>query len=87
MIDKDGKFFPLDREEQLFKRCFELTIPQTFRRVQAVTYFAQGRDMNRLAECYYLLEDYDGMEKLLYSLADNSPLLKVPLRKKNLRVE
>ncbi|KAJ3392142.1 WD repeat-containing protein 35 [Lobulomyces angularis] len=44
--------------------------------VQAVTYYSQGKDMENLAECYYLLEDYVGLDKLAFSATDNHPLLK-----------
>ncbi|KAJ3091801.1 WD repeat-containing protein 35 [Quaeritorhiza haematococci] len=44
--------------------------------VQAITYYAQARNMEKLAECYYVVEDYDGLEKLVHALADNHPLLK-----------
>lgn len=41
----------------------------------AVTYYEQGHNQERLAECYYMLEDYDGLERLLNSLPDNHKLL------------
>ena len=41
----------------------------------AVTYYTQGKNQERLAECYYILEDYDGLEKLASSLPENHPLL------------
>lgn len=33
--------------------------------------------MFKLAECYYHLEDYSSLEKLVYSVNDNSPVLKI----------
>jgi hypothetical protein len=46
-------------------------------RAQALTYYMQGRNLSKLAECYYSLEDYEGLEKLIYALPDKDPLLKV----------
>ncbi|XP_064652091.1 WD repeat-containing protein 35-like [Lineus longissimus] len=42
---------------------------------QAVTYYVQGRNQERLAECYYMLEDYTGLEKMCQSLPENHALL------------
>ena len=46
---------------------------------QAVQYYTQGRNYVKLAECYYILEDYDNLSKILEQLADNSELLPVSL--------
>ncbi|CAB1330545.1 unnamed protein product, partial [Coregonus sp. 'balchen'] len=43
--------------------------------VNAVQYYLQGRNQERLAECYYMLEDYDGLERLASSLPENHKLL------------
>ncbi|XP_072314070.1 WD repeat-containing protein 35 [Eucyclogobius newberryi] len=43
--------------------------------VNAVQYYLQGRNQERLAECYYMLEDYDGLERLSNQLPDNHKLL------------
>ena len=43
----------------------------------AVTYYSQGRNQERLADCYYMLEDYDNLTKLSNSLPENHPLLPV----------
>ncbi|XP_030627741.1 WD repeat-containing protein 35 isoform X2 [Chanos chanos] len=43
--------------------------------VNAVQYYLQGRNQERLAECYYMLEDYDGLERLANTLPDNHKLL------------
>ncbi|KAG9494630.1 hypothetical protein GDO78_002132 [Eleutherodactylus coqui] len=43
--------------------------------VNAVQYYVQGRNQERLAECYYMLEDYDGLEILANSLPENNKLL------------
>ncbi|TPX61518.1 hypothetical protein PhCBS80983_g01035 [Powellomyces hirtus] len=43
---------------------------------QAATYYAQGRNFERLAECYYLIEEYDGLEKLISTLPDTSEVLR-----------
>ncbi|XP_021346413.1 WD repeat-containing protein 35-like isoform X1 [Mizuhopecten yessoensis] len=42
---------------------------------QAVTYYVQGRNQERLAECYYMLEDYTGLEKMVQALPENQKLL------------
>jgi len=42
---------------------------------KAVTYYVEGRNQERLAECYYMLEDYNGLEKLLNTLPENHKLL------------
>uniref|UniRef100_A0A9J8C423 WD repeat domain 35 n=1 Tax=Cyprinus carpio carpio TaxID=630221 RepID=A0A9J8C423_CYPCA len=43
--------------------------------LNAVQYYLQGRNQECLAECYYMLEDYDGLEKLANSLPENHELL------------
>uniref|UniRef100_A0A671TY55 WD repeat-containing protein 35 n=1 Tax=Sparus aurata TaxID=8175 RepID=A0A671TY55_SPAAU len=43
--------------------------------VNAVQYYLQGRNQERLAECYYMLEDYDGLERLTTLLPENHKLL------------
>lgn len=48
-----------------------------FHRLNAVQYYLQGRNQERLAECYYMLEDYDGLERLANSLPENHKLLPV----------
>lgn len=40
-------------------------------------YYLQGRNQERLAECYYMLEDYDGLERLTAELSENHKLLPV----------
>ena len=47
---------------------------------QAVTYYVQGRNQERLAECYYMLEDFIGLQKMVNSLPENHKLL--PVREK-----
>jgi len=37
----------------------------------------QGRNVEKLIKCYYLLEDYSGLEKLMNSLPDNDTNFKV----------
>ncbi|CAG5866211.1 unnamed protein product [Menidia menidia] len=41
----------------------------------AVQFYLQGRNQERLAECYYMLEDYDGLERLATDLPENHKLL------------
>lgn len=43
----------------------------------AVTYYSQGRNYSQLAECYYRLDDFPGLENLASSLAANNPILEV----------
>uniref|UniRef100_A0A8D0CZF9 WD repeat-containing protein 35 n=1 Tax=Sander lucioperca TaxID=283035 RepID=A0A8D0CZF9_SANLU len=43
--------------------------------VNAVQYYLQGRNQERLAECYYMLEDYYSLEKLTTVLPENHKLL------------
>ncbi|XP_053141283.1 WD repeat-containing protein 35 isoform X2 [Hemicordylus capensis] len=43
--------------------------------MNAVPYYVQGRNQERLAECYYMLEDYQGLEDLANSLPENNKLL------------
>ncbi|KAL5015359.1 hypothetical protein ScPMuIL_009629 [Solemya velum] len=42
---------------------------------QAVTYYVQGQNQERLSECYYMLEDYQGLEKMVQALPENHKLL------------
>lgn len=51
-------------------------------RLNAVQYYVQGQNQERLAECYYMLEDYRGLENLANSLPENHKLL--PVSKKHL---
>uniref|UniRef100_A0A667ZDW3 WD repeat-containing protein 35 n=1 Tax=Myripristis murdjan TaxID=586833 RepID=A0A667ZDW3_9TELE len=43
--------------------------------INAVQYYLQGRNHERLAECYYMLEDYDSLERLTSTLPENHKLL------------
>ncbi|XP_032910663.1 WD repeat-containing protein 35 isoform X3 [Catharus ustulatus] len=43
--------------------------------LNAVQYYVQGQNQERLAECYYMLEDYQGLENLTNSLPENHKLL------------
>ncbi|KAI0210975.1 WD repeat-containing protein 35 [Lamellibrachia satsuma] len=42
---------------------------------EAVTYYIQGRNQERLAECYYMLEDYVGLTQMMMALPENHKLL------------
>ncbi|XP_046859399.1 WD repeat-containing protein 35-like isoform X2 [Xenia sp. Carnegie-2017] len=42
---------------------------------QAITYYQQGQNQEKLMECYYMLEEYDGLEKIVNSLPENHRLL------------
>lgn len=44
---------------------------------QAITYYLQGRNSEKLAEVYYILEDYESIEKIASGLSENSPQLRV----------
>ncbi|XP_053191008.1 WD repeat-containing protein 35 [Scomber japonicus] len=43
--------------------------------INAVQYYLQGRNQERLAECYYMLEDYDDLERMTILLPENHKLL------------
>lgn len=43
----------------------------------AVKYFIMGRNLAKQAECYYILEDYDSLCKVLDQLPENSEILTV----------
>lgn len=47
--------------------------------MNAVQYYVKGRNQERLAECYYMLEDYEGLENLANSLPENHKLLPVSI--------
>eukprot|EP00899_Mesostigma_viride_P008010 jgi/Mesvir1/1720/Mv21173-RA.1 len=42
---------------------------------KAVQYYAQAKNSERLVECFYMLEDFSGLEKLIYAVPEGSPLL------------
>lgn len=46
---------------------------------QAVNYYIRGRNPAKLAECYYYLEDFDNLTKILDMLPENNPLLPVKI--------
>lgn len=46
-------------------------------RQQAVQYYVQGRNQQRIATCYYMLEDYTGLKTLTNHLPENHKLLPV----------
>ena len=43
---------------------------------------SQGRNQERLAECYYMLEDFIGLQKMVNSLPENHKLLPVSEKKR-----
>lgn len=45
----------------------------------AIAHYLPGRNHEKLADCYYMLEDYDNLEKLMRTLPDNHKLLPVSL--------
>lgn len=45
--------------------------------MNAVQYYLLGHNQERLGECYYVLEDYDELEKLVSFLPENHKLLPV----------
>lgn len=47
----------------------------------AVTYYVQGNNQERLADCYYMMEDFDGLNKMADALPENHKLLPVRIRK------
>lgn len=48
-----------------------------FPRVNAVQHYLQGHNEERLAECYYMLENYGDLERLTTTLPENHKLLPV----------
>ena len=42
---------------------------------KAVQYYQQARATTKLVECYYSLDDFEGMEELIETLAEGDPLL------------
>jgi WD repeat-containing protein 35 len=44
---------------------------------QAITYYIQAKNPEKLVHLYFLLEDYANVEKLAQSLNENSPLLRL----------
>jgi len=46
-------------------------------RQQAVQYYVQGRNQQRIAKCYYILEDFTGLKTLTNHLPENHKLLPV----------
>lgn len=53
------------------------SFPSFSHRLNAVQYYVQGQNQERLAECYYMLEDCEGLENLANSLPENHKLLPV----------
>jgi len=49
---------------------------ERLRPAKAAQNYAQSKNARGLMQCYYALEDYVGMEKLIHALPDSSPLLK-----------
>ena len=43
----------------------------------AITYYSQGQNYGRLLECYFVLEDFAGLQRLGDALPDCHPLLQV----------
>ncbi len=44
---------------------------------QAALYYKQSRTLDRLAECRYILEDFDGLSSMVDEVPESSPLLRV----------
>ncbi|XP_075255210.1 WD repeat-containing protein 35-like [Convolutriloba macropyga] len=42
---------------------------------KAVVYYSQGRNQEKLADCYYSLEDFENLSKMASYLSENHPLL------------
>lgn len=43
----------------------------------ALQYYVQAKNYAKLAECYYILEDFSGLEELIHQLPEGDPLLTV----------
>nr|KAG5696704.1 hypothetical protein BaRGS_012073 [Batillaria attramentaria] len=63
------------RPKQTWRRSTDAEAKAAGTTQQAVTYYVQGRNQERLAECYYMLEDYSGLEKMVNTLPENHKLL------------
>ena len=61
--------------KDVIQRVFTFSSPAP--PLQAVTYYVQGRNQERLAECYYQLEDFPGLQKMVTALPENHKLLPV----------
>eukprot|EP01116_Phalansterium_solitarium_P021577 TRINITY_DN6773_c0_g1_i3.p1 TRINITY_DN6773_c0_g1~~TRINITY_DN6773_c0_g1_i3.p1 ORF type:complete len:1019 (-),score=496.25 TRINITY_DN6773_c0_g1_i3:92-3148(-) len=48
---------------------------ERYKWASAVQYYAQAKNYERLAHCYYVLEDYNGLEDLIHTLSEGDPLL------------
>jgi WD repeat-containing protein 35 len=46
----------------------------------AIQYYTQGRNYAKLSDCYYAIEDYQNLTKILDQLTDNNSLLPVNLK-------
>lgn len=44
---------------------------------QAVTYYSQARNYEKLVEVYYIMEDFESIEKIAVNLSESSPQLRV----------
>lgn len=44
---------------------------------QAVNYYGQARNYEKLVDVYYILEDFESIEKIAGNLSENSPQLRV----------
>ncbi len=44
---------------------------------QAVAYYTQGRNTEKLVQCYIALQDYESLERVVSQLSSNSPMLNV----------
>uniref|UniRef100_A0A671LLG5 WD repeat domain 35 n=1 Tax=Sinocyclocheilus anshuiensis TaxID=1608454 RepID=A0A671LLG5_9TELE len=52
-------------------------LEQAYNAIGDYFYYLQGHNQEHLAECYYMPEDYDGLERLANSLPENHKLLTV----------
>lgn len=50
-----------------------------YERSDAVNYYEKAHNEERIAECYYMMEDYNGLEKLLNDLPENDKLSPVSI--------
>lgn len=61
-------------EDVVIEFMLTYSMPCIYRQ-QAVTFYVQGNNQERLADCYYVLEDYNGLDKMMKSLPENHKLL------------
>lgn len=50
---------------------------ERYKWASAVQYYQQAKNYEKLIECFYILEEYQGLESLIHVLSEGDPLLVV----------